>query len=551
MKLPFLTRVACVCAIAVMVFGPGCGRPGRPGESGTRVETGTHEQILHWANGPEPQDIDPQTVTGIIEHNVITSLFEGLVSEDPVDLHPVPGVAERWDVSPDGTVYTFHLRPNARWTTGDRVTAGDFVRSYKRILSPTLASEYAYMLYLVKNAEAYHKGELKDFDQVGFKALDDSTLEITLRAPASYFLSMLNHYSWFPVHIPTIEKNGPIDSRNNHWTRPENFVGNGPFQLKEWKPNQLMIVEKNPLYWDADRVKLHAIHFHPIESQDTEERAFRSGQLHITHEVPLTKIDVYKREQPDRIRIDPWLGSYFYRLNVTRPPLNDKRVRRALALAIDRESLVKNVTRGGQQPAYNLTPPGTAGYTSQAKLSGDVAEARRLLAEAGFPNGKGFPKLNIHYDTKEMHRSIAEAIQQMWKVNLNIDVGLMNQEWKVYLDTQKRLDYDIGRYGWISDYVDPNSFLDMFLSYGGNNQTGFKNPEYDRLIEEANRTGDRDKRYELYQKAEAVLMDELPIIPIFFYTRTYLIHPDVKGWNTTILDRHPYKYVWLEASARK
>lgn len=538
-----------LCAALAAGLVTGCGKA-RERESGSRVEEGTREQVLHWANGAEPQDIDPQTVTGILEHNIITSLYEGLVSEDPVDLHPVPGVAERWDVSPDGTVYTFHLRPNARWTNGDRVTAQDFVRSYKRILSPALASEYAYMLYLMKNAEAYHKGTLKDFDQVGVKALDDSTLQITLRAPASYFLSILNHYSWFPVHIPTIEKHGPLDSRNNRWTRPENFVSNGPFQLKEWKPNQVMIVEKNPTYWDAENVKLRAIHFYPIESSDTEERAFRSGQLHITHEIPLTKIDVYKKEHPERLRIDPWLGVYFYRFNTTHPVLKDKRVRKALALAIDRESLVRNVTRAGETPALNLTPPGTAGYTANAKLSGDLTEAKRLLAEAGYPDGKGFPKLDIHYNTLESHRAIAEAIQQMWKKNLNIDVGLVNQEWKVYIDTQKKLDYAIGRYGWISDYVDPNSFLDMFLSYGGNNQTGFKNAEYDRLVEEANRTGDQAKRYELYQKAEAILMEELPVMPIYFYTRKFLIHPDVKGWNPTILDRHPYKHVWLEASGK-
>lgn len=518
------------------------------GNRTSQVEQGIEEQILHLGNGTEPQGIDPHVVTGVPEHNIISALLEGLVSEDPQTLEPVPGVAERWEASEDARVYTFYLRSNAKWSNGEPVTAQDFVQSYERILSPQIGSKYSYMLYVMENAEAFNTGKLTDFSQVGCKALDDRTLQITLTHPTGYFLSLLNHYSWFPVHIPTIKKHGGVTDRSNQWTRPGNFVGNGPFVLKEWQVNQLLSVAKSPTYWDADKVRLNGIRFYPIEREDTEERAFRAGQLHVTYIIPRSKIPVYKRENPELLRIDPYLGVYFYRFNVTRKPLNDPRVRRALSLAIDRESLTKNVTQAGEIPAYHFTPPDTAGYHAKATIEGNVEEAKRLLAEAGYPDGQGFPTLDLLYNTQEAHRMIAEAIQQMWRKNLNINIGIVNQEWKVYLDTTQDLHYDISRAGWIGDYVDPNSFLDMWITGGGNNYTGFSNPEYDRLLAEAARSPDRDKRYELFQQAEAILMQELPIMPIYFYTSPYLIHPSVRGWYPTILNHHPYKYVYLEAA---
>lgn len=531
------------CAGAALILA-GCGK--QDSSKSTAQNGGATEQILHLGNGTEPQDLDPQVVTGVPEFHIISALLEGLVAYDPKDLHPVPGVAESWDISPDQTLYTFHLRANAKWSNGDLITARDFVRSYQRILTGSLASEYAYMLFVVTNAEAFNTGKVKNFDEVGFKALDDRTLQIQLNSPTPYFLSLLNHHSWFPVHIPTIEKCGPLYERGNKWTRPENFIGNGPFTLTEWKQNQIIIVKKSATYWDAEKVKLQEIQFHPIESDDTEERAFRSGQIHVTHTIPLSKIDVYKREQPDVIFTDPYLGNYFYGINTTKPPLNDKRVRRALAMTIDREAIVKNVTRGGQIPAYCLTPPNTAGYNAEARISGDIATAKKLLAEAGYPDGKGCPPVEILFNTLESHKAIAEAIQQMWKKNLGIDARLQNQEWKVFLDSQRTMNYQVCRSSWIGDYVDPNSFLDLWLTDGGNNRTGWSNAEYDRLIAEAGKTGDQQKRYELFQKAEAILMDEVPIIPIYFYTRSILVRPVVKGWHPNILDIHPYKYVYLD-----
>lgn len=512
----------------------------------TRISYGDREQVLFRGNGAEPQDIDPQIVSGVPEDHIIVALFEGLVSEDPKDLHPVPGVAERWEVSPDGKTYTFHLRSTAKWSNGERVTARDFIRSYQRILMPSLAAEYAYMLFAVVNAEDYNRGALTDFSRVGFEAPDDATLRVRLRGPTPYFLGLLNHYSWFPVPVSVIERCGPIDQRGNRWTRPENFVGNGPFVLHRWRINDVLAVRKSPTYWDADQVRLKEIRFYPIESLDTEERAFRAGQLHVTYESPLSKIDSYRRDRPDLIRVDPYLGTYIYRLNVTRPPLNDKRVRRALAMAVDRVAIATRIRRSGETPAYSFTPPNTAGYTSRAQLPYDVEQARRLLAEAGYPDGRGFPTLNVMFNTLESHRAVAEAIQQMWKRDLHIDVDLENQEWKVYIDNQRTLNYQVGRYAWIGDYVDPNSFLDMFLSNSGNNQTGWTNRAYDRLLAEAGQCGDPRQRYELFQQAEAILLDDAPMIPVYHYSHAFLIRPSLQGWYPTLLDHHPYKYLSLD-----
>ncbi len=535
-------RKACRCGLFLFLALSlaGCGR------RETRVEVGDREQILYKGNGSEPQELDPDIVTGVSEYHILMSLFEGLVSEDPHDLHPVPGVAERWDVSPDGTVYTFHLRNNAKWSNGDPVVARDFLESYKRMLAPTLASEYSYMHYVVKNAQAYNEGKITDFDQVGYKVLDDHTFQVTLENSTPYFLSLLLHHSWFPMHLLTIRKYGDPYLRGSKWTRVGRFVGNGAFVLAKWRVNDVIVVKKSPTYWDRDRVRLNEIYFLPIESDETEEHAFRAGQLHVTEMLPLSKIDFYKKNYPDLLHIEPYLGTYFYRINVTKPPLNDKRIRRALALTIDRESLVADVLRGGQLPAFCLTPPGTAGYTCRTQLHENIAEAKRLLAEAGYPGGKGLPPIELLYNTLEAHRIIAESIQQMWNKSLGIEVHLVNQEWKVYLDSQRTLNYQVCRASWIGDYVDPNSFLDMWLTGGGNNETGWSNPEYDRLIAEAARTTNPQQRLEVFQKAEAILLDELPIIPIYFYTHVCAQRPEVKGWYPTILDNHPYKYVYLE-----
>ncbi len=519
---------------------------------GGRVASGDRDQILYWGNGAEPQDLDPQTVTGVPEGHLFYALFEGLVSQDPHDLHPIPGVAESWDISPDGRVYTFHLRHNARWSNGDPLTARDFLNSYKRILSPALGAQYAELFWKdaeVVNARAYYDGKITDFSQVGFQAPDDYTFIVHLENPAAYFLQMLNIYAWFPVHIPTILKFGKIDEKSTRWTRAENFVGNGPFALQAWKDQQEIVVAKSKTYWDAAHVRLHAIHYVNTENTNGEESDFRAHLLHITGEVPQEKIDVYKKDYPGIIQITPYLGTYMYRLNVTNPGLRDKRIRRALAMAIDRKAIVENVTRGGQLPAHCFTPPDTVGYTCASGIPDDVPGAQKLLAEAGYPDGKGLPPVEILINTCQNHRALAEAIQQMWKQNLHIDAKISNQEWKVYLDSQLSLNYAAARAGWIGDYIDPYTFLSIMVSGGGNNETGFANPEYDRLMLAAAASVNEADRFACFQKAEAILLDEAPIIPIYFYTRVYLKQPSVKGWYANYLDVHMPKFIYLEETA--
>ncbi|MCP4749603.1 MAG: peptide ABC transporter substrate-binding protein [Proteobacteria bacterium] len=516
-------------------------------ERKTNVSEGTKNQVLHIGNGTEPQDVDPHIVTGVPEHRIITALMEGLVTEDPKDLSPRPGMAVSWTASPDQKTYTFAIRRDAKWSNGDAFTAHDFVYSWNRLLSPGLGAEYAYQLFCVENAEKYSKGEIVDFKKVGVKALDDYTFEVRLANPTPYFLSLLTHYSTFPVNRKTIEKFGKIDTRGTKWTRPGNHVGNGPFILKKWELNKIMVVEKNPGYWNAAAVRLKEIHFHPIDNKQTEERMFRSGQIHLTNSVPSEKIDVYKEKNPHLLKITPYLGTYYYLINTSRNPFDDPRVRRALAMSIDRRMIVEKVSKGEQIPAHAYTPPGTQGYTPEASIPFDIEKARKLLAQAGYPDGKGFPVRELLYNTSEDHRKIAIAIQQMWKTALNLDISLINQEWKVYLSSRKTKNYDLGRAGWIGDYADPNTFLDMFVTNGGNNHTGWSNQTYDDLIAQAAQTIDREKRYRIFQKAEKILLDEAPIIPIYTYTNTFLISPDVKGWYPNILDHHPYQYVHLSS----
>jgi oligopeptide transport system substrate-binding protein len=535
---------------ALMVFLSGCGKDTRSeiAHASHPPGGGSAGQVLRMGNGSEPQDLDPQTVTGVTEHKIIMALFEGLASEDPKDLHPVPGLAESWDISPDGKVYTFHLRPDLKWSNGDPILASEIVESYKRMLSPKLAAEYAYLVFnFVVGAKDYYLGKINDFAQVGFKATDERTLQVTLLNATPYLLKIIaSHYAWTPVPVKVIKKFGPLDQKRTSWTRAENLVGSGAFKIKEWLPNQRIVVERNPNYWDAKTVKLDELHFLPTEDISTDERNFRTGQVHMTYELPSAKIDTYRKNNPELLSITPYLGIYYYRCNVARPPLNDKRVRKALALAIDRESLVKNVTRGGQKPAYAVSYPGTAGYFPTAKLEGTIEDAKRLLAEAGFPEGKGMPAIEFLYNTSENHRAIAEAIQQMWRNALGVNITLLNQEWKVYLDMQHSKNYTLERAGWIADYVDPHVFLEIWETDNGNNDTNWSNAEYDKLLHASLAAKNDEERYALYQKMDAILVDELPIIPIYYYTRIRAMSPKVKGWYPTLLDNHPYKYVYLE-----
>ena len=517
------------------------------GDYQSNVESGNREGTLHWGNGTEPQSLDPHIATGVPEHHIISSLMEGLVNKDGETLEPRPGVAKSWDISADGRVYTFYLRQDARWSNGDLHNSHDYVWSWWRALQPALGNLYAYMYFPIANAKAYYDGEISDFSQVGVKALGDYVLQVTLTEPIPYFLQLLDHYSTYPVHRATIEKFGTADQRGTRWTFEGNIVGNGAFQLKEWKINRRITVERNPHYWNAENVRLNQVVFYPTENVTTEERMFRAGQLHYSG-IPSDKIQAYSQSDDPSLRIQPYLGVYFYRLNVDKPQLSDKRVRRALGMTINRDQLVSQITKGGQIPAYAITPPGTMGYYPESDLAFDPEGAKKLLAEAGYPNGEGFPTTEILYNTSEGHRKIAVALQQMWKKHLNIDVVLLNQEWKVYLDTVSNHHYEIARAGWIGDYVDPNNFLDMFLCNGGNNRTRWCNPEYDQIIlQQVPKAKTHQQRLELFQQAETILLDEMPVIPIYIYTSNNLVHPTVKNFGRNILNQANYREMYLES----
>ena len=520
------------------------------GEGIPDVDTATGEGILLFGNGAEPKTLDPQRATGVTENRIISALVEGLIAYHPTDDNlPEPGVAESWESNEDASVWTFRLREEARWSNGDPVTAEDFVYSYERMLNPAYPGEYAQMLYVLENAEGYNSGRVTDFGEVGVKALGDRILRFQLVGPTPYFLNMLKHYSWFPVHPPTIETHGGPFDMSGAWTLPENFVGNGPLNLTEWKPNQYVFLSRSPSYWDRERVRLNGIYFFPVEDSNTEKRMFDSGRLHVTSTVPTNDIPRLKEERPDIMNIDDYLGTYFYRLNVTREPLDNPLVRKALAFAIDREAIVERVALGDQTPAHAFVPMGFNNYPTPDRLGYDPERARALLAEAGYPDGEGFPELYLLFNTSEGHRKIAEAIVSMWNETLGIKMQLENKEWKVYLDAQSHLDYDVARAGWIGDYMDPITFLGMFTTGNGNNDTGWSNERYDFLINAALRSESEAEHFALLLEAEEILLEELPVVPLYWYTRIYLKDPRLRGWSAKLLDNHPVKYLHLEASA--
>lgn len=521
----------------------GCARHESPVDAGIRTHT------LLVGNLAEPADLDPQIVTAFTDQNITLALFEGLTAIDEKSALPIPAVAERWDISPDALTYTFYLRPTARWSNGERVTAADFAYSIQRILSPGLASEYAYMLWPIKNAEAFNKGKLTDFSAVGVSVVNRDTLRLTLERPTAYLLSLAAHPTWFPVHQATIEKFGRRDQRSTLWTRPGHLVGNGAFVLEEWSPNARVVVAKNPHYWNAAHNSLERVVFLPTENPDVEERNFRAGQVHITYGLPTEKIAAYRERSPEQLRRDPFLQTFFLRFNVTKPPFDNAKVRRALALAVDRDAITRHVLREAYVPAPSLTPPDCAGYTSHARVTVDYAAARALLAEAGYPGGKGLPPFELQLRNDDLQPKVAEAIQAMWQRELGVRATLGPVEQKTWLQNQQTLNYSAVFSGWAGDFADPATFLELFLTGGGNNWTGWSDPEYDREIQAAARTVDASTRLAHFQTAEARLLDQAPITPLYYGARVYAIHPAVKNWQPALLGFHRYQEVKLERSA--
>ena len=510
----------------------------------TQVEKANREGILLVGNSAEPKALDHQLVTGVIESKIVTSLFEGLVADHPSqdDAAP-PGAAASWTHNAEMTEWTFTLQPEGKWSDGAPVTAHDFVFAYNRLLHPDFAGPYAEMLYVIVNAEDYNKGKTTDFSQVGVTAVDDFTLRVKLREPVPYLPSLTRHYTWFPVPRHVVLQHGKMTDRFTKWSTLNHLVGNGPFKIKKWRFHDFIEVTRNPFYWDAANVGLNGIRFFPIENPYTETRAFLSGQLHTTYQLPSDLIRSVKENDAEYLRQEPYVGTTFIRLNTTRPALSDPRVRQALSLTLDREQICEHIMEGFM-PTVSLTPKMGA-YTPEPRLSFDPEKARALLAEAGFPNGDGFPVFSLMI-ARPSARAAAEAIQAMWKQHLNIRVNIQNRDWGSYVSAQQSLNFDMASAGWIGDYLDPTTFLNMWTAGNGNNNTGWSEPRYEALLREAALKADPAERFALFRQAEAILMDALPILPISHYTRNYLLRPEVKGWHPLLLDNHSWKAIHLE-----
>ncbi|MSU24720.1 MAG: peptide ABC transporter substrate-binding protein [Opitutus sp.] len=533
-------RLSVLCLLFSVLSLTACTKRETPVEEGIR----THTLLL--GNGAEPQHLDPQLVAAYTDMNIGVALFEGLTAFDEKTSQAVPAVAERWETSADGLTWTFHLRPAARWSNGEPLTADDFVQSWRRMLLPTLAAEGAYVLYPLKNAEAYNTGRLKDASDVGAVAVDAHTLRVVLEHPTPHLPIIAAQPAWYPLNVRVLAKFGGSERRGTAWTNPGNLVGNGPFLLTEWKPNARLVVEKNSHYWDAARTSVARIVFFPTENPSVEERDFRAGQLHLTAELPLSKVDTYRQSAPASLRIDPFLEVFFLRFNTTRAPFSNPQVRQALTRAIDRASIARNILRGTREPAEHYTPPNCAGYTPRARVATDFAEARRLLAAAGFPDGKGFPAVEVQVRNDEIHPKVMEAIQAMWLRELGIKITLAAMEQKTWLQNMMSLNYTVSTARWIADFADPVSFLEVYTTGNGFNMTGWSNASFDQLIKQAAQTADAAQRLEFFQQAEAMLLAETPIAPVFFGARTYLAHPAVHGWAPAALGLHRYPFVRLE-----
>ncbi|MFW6124540.1 MAG: peptide ABC transporter substrate-binding protein [Pirellulales bacterium] len=629
-----------------------------------------------FCNGDDIKTVDPAQATGQPEGRIIWALFEGLTRWHPETLEPLPGAAQRWDVSDDRRTYTFHIRPDARWSDGSPVTADDFEYSMRRFLHPTTAAEYAKELWYIVGAKRYTTSEVApgdpveverhqrppgtlphargvvlrgrlvakgaaappaaptgrhegapcpalsqaereqpgqqagrpvytvavggrlrhfqpgradedvapgcepcrvvtyDFRRVGIRAFDRRTLQIRLRYPVPYFLSLMGFYPFSPVNRRCVETYGyPA------WTRPENIVGNGAFRLKFRRVRDRIRLVRSDTYWNRDAVKLETVDALAVKSATTMLNLYLTGQADWIPTVPPEVVGQLLDRDPGDFRPAPYLAIYYYLLNTGKPPLDDVRVRRALALAVDRQQITEELLRCGQTPAYSMVPPHIGRYVpyEPATLLGEpndaaggknpgqtpppdgripspesrLRRARQLLAEAGYPRGRGAPPMDILYNTSETHRAVAELIQSQWKRNLGLDVGLSNQEWGAYLAARREGRFQLARAGWIGDYVSPRTFLDLFSSDNPQNHSGWSDPQYDRLLRRAQYERDIDRRMRLYHRAEEILMQRLPVIPLYVYVSQSMVRPYIKGFFPNIQDVHPLWAVSVDQEGKR
>ncbi|MFC1586577.1 peptide ABC transporter substrate-binding protein, partial [Fibrobacterota bacterium] len=495
------------------------------------------KKVLRLANGAEPQSIDPHKCTGHPGIRIIGALFEGLVSRSQNQVGVEPGLAKSWNISDDGRTYVFHLR-ESRWSDGKILTAYDFERSWKRFLDPATGAEYSSLLNIIHNGAQVING-IFPADSLDVSAENDSTFRVRLENPTGYFLQLCAFEPLFPVptHI--------IETYRGKWTSPQHIISNGPFLLTQWTPHKIMVLNKNPQYWDKDSINLETVAINPIDVQETAYKMFINGELDWIFSIPLSKITAAKK-RPEYFSFTQY-GVYYYSLNVTRPELNNPFLRKALAYAIDREKIVRLVTRGGEKPATGFVPILASVPYEGVKLNLHNPElARTFLKKARYGSKIPVPKLELLYNTSEGHKKIAEVVGQMWKETLGIEVELSNMEWKIFLQKTKNLQHMVARTSWIADYPDPYSFLELAVSTNGNNRTGYSNPVYDKCLENSQSIQEKDPRYAQLLKCEKILLDDMPVIPIYYYANNEMRNPGIKGAVPNPMGMYSWKKIYLE-----
>ena len=542
-KLKKLCAVVLAATLATSLF-IGCG------DSSSNSGSSSSNQQLVFNLGEDPETMDPTLNNSSGAGTMILNAFEGLMVLDEND-QPVEGTAESMEVSEDGLVYTFKIREDAKWSDGEAVTADNFKYSWLRALNKETAAEYAYQLFYIKNAEKFYNGEATA-EEVGINVIDEKTLEVTLETPTAYFPQLLAFTTYVPLREDIVSANP------EGWaTNPETYVSNGPFKLVRWDMKDQLVFEKNDNYWDADNVKLEKITYKLVTDETTAYSELKAGNFDVVNSVPTNEIEPGKND--GLVKIFPKLGTYFFAINVgkqdsmsenVKNALSNKLVRQALALAIDRQEIIDNVGKADQVAAYSFVPLGittsdgnefsSKEYYDPSDMDGNIEKAKELLKEAGYENGEGLPTIELMYNTEGAHKDVCQIVQEnLAKIGVNVE--LTNQEWAVFLSTRQNGEYQIARHGWIGDYSDPMTFLDMWVTGGGNNDCGFSNSEYDSLIAEAKVETDTKKREELLRQAEDILMDEMPVIPVYFYTTVMAWNDDVEGVLVTALGKVYFK----------
>ncbi len=502
------------------------------------------KQELVRNNGSEPSSLDPHKVESDVENNIISDLFEGLVSVSPTG-EIEPRLAEKWE-NKDNTVWTFHLRPGVTWSDGTAITAQDIVWSWQRLVSPLTASPYASYpgnMHIVNGAEIA-QGQ-KEPETLGVKAVDDATLEVTLTQPNAAFLAMLAHPSLVPLDKVLISRYG------DKWTKPEHIVTSGPYKLSQWVVNERIVAERNPRYWDNAHTVINKVTYLPISSETADVNRYKAGEIDIVYTVPINQFAQLKKTMGEQLDVSPQLATYYYEFNTTRPPFNDPRVRRALNMALDKDIIAEKVLGQGQRPAWLISQPDIGGvklhnpeYASWPREK-RIAEAKKLLSEAGY-NETHPLVFNLLYNTSESHQRIAIAASSMWKKNLGVEAKLQNQEWKTMLDAMHTHNFDAVRYAWIADYDDAATFLNNFRTGDSENTSQYSNPAYDEALRNAAKASDTTARGKFYQQAEDLLGQDVPAIPVYHYVRTHLVKPWVGGFTPDKLGYYYTKDMYIK-----